>query len=194
MDLVIGLTGPNAAGKGEVAAYLKERGFAIHSLSDIVREEAAAHKLPPEREHLIRVGNLLRQKGGAGVLAERILPRLRGLSIVDSIRNPVEVRVLREKLARFVLVGVKAPVGLRFRRGLSRSRPGDPRTIEEFEAREREENATDPEGQQLDATFRLADRVVDNSGSLEGLRRAVDRILAENGVSSGSRSDLLGTA
>ena len=42
MALVIGLTGPNAAGKGEVANHLEARGFRLHSLSDIVREEAAA--------------------------------------------------------------------------------------------------------------------------------------------------------
>ena len=55
MNLVLGLTGPNAAGKGELAAYLSEQGFQVHSLSDIVREAAAAEGLPPEREHLIRI-------------------------------------------------------------------------------------------------------------------------------------------
>ena len=47
MGLVLGITGPNAAGKGEVSAHLKTRGFDVHSLSDIVREEAAARNLPP---------------------------------------------------------------------------------------------------------------------------------------------------
>ena len=62
MSLVIGLTGPNASGKGEVGDYLAQRGFKLHSLSDIVREEAAAHGLAPEREHLIRIGNELRRQ------------------------------------------------------------------------------------------------------------------------------------
>ena len=34
---MIGLAGPNAAGKGEVARILQERGYAYHSLSDGVR-------------------------------------------------------------------------------------------------------------------------------------------------------------
>src|SRR5678816_1152797 len=76
MGLVLGITGPNAAGKGEVSAYLKTQGFDVHSLSDIVREEAAALGLPPERAHLIRIGTLLRETGGLGVLAERLIPRL----------------------------------------------------------------------------------------------------------------------
>jgi hypothetical protein len=123
--MVLGLTGPNAAGKGEVADYLRARGFTVHSLSDVVREEARLRGLPPEREHLIRVGNLLRKQSGAGVLAERILPRLGARMVVDSVRNPAEVTVLR-RLPRFVLLGVDAPVEVRFERSLRRARPGDP--------------------------------------------------------------------
>lgn len=178
---VVGLTGPNAAGKGEVAAHLRRRGFTCHSLSDVVREEAAAQGLPPEREHLIRIGNDLRDAGGAGVLAERILPRLTGFAVVDSIRNPVEVEVLRT-LPRFLLVGVDAPVEVRFRRSVSRSRIGDPTTLEEFKAREIQENSADPNGQQLGATLRLADVILSNSGDLHDLRSEVDRVLATHGI------------
>jgi len=174
---VVGLTGSNAAGKGEVAAYLEQAGFSGHSLSDIVREEAALSGLPPEREHLIRTGTLLRREYGAGVLAERILPRLCGREVVDSIRNPAEVAVLRG-LPCFVLLGVRATVDRRFRRARLRARPGDPRTLEEFEERERQENTDDPAAQQLSATFALADRVVDNDGDLPALHAAVDRVLA----------------
>ena len=176
MKIVLGLTGPNAAGKGEVAACLRGRGFAVHSLSDVVREEAAARGLPPERAHLIRIGNLLREEGGPGILATRILPRLGHRDVVDSIRSPGEVEVLRG-LPSFVLLAVRAPVEVRFRRALARGRPGDPRTLEEFQARERQENAADPWSQQLDATFRLADRVLDNDGGLDRLGQAVERLL-----------------
>lgn len=176
MKLVLGLTGSNAAGKGEVAAYLTSKKFMVHSLSDVVREEAAARGLPPEREHLIRIGNELRERGGAGVLAERILSRLGGREIVDSIRNPSEVAVLR-RLPQFVLVGVSASLEVRFRRSLERGRPGDPRTLEEFRQREEQENTRDPNAQRLEATFRLADQVLENDGDLEELHRAVDRLL-----------------
>lgn len=178
MRIVLGLTGPNAAGKGEVAAYLERLGFAVHSLSDVVREEAAARGLLPEREHLIRVGNLLREASGAGALAERILPRLGQRDVVDSIRNPAEVEVLR-RLDHFVLVGVRAPIELRFQRSLGRGRPGDPSSLQRFREREDQENSTDPSAQQLAATFALADRVLDNASGLDALQRAVDRLLEE---------------
>jgi dephospho-CoA kinase len=186
MGLVLGITGPNAAGKGEVSAHLKTRGFDVHSLSDIVREEAAARNLPPEREHLIRIGTLLREQGGLGVLAERLIPRLGARDVVDSIRNPAEVEVLR-RVPGFVLVGVDAPAELRYARSRSRARPGDPESLAEFMARERQENSANPAGQQLEATIALADRLVQNSGDLDDLHLAIDELLRrlETGARAG---------
>jgi dephospho-CoA kinase len=181
MGLVLGVTGPNAAGKGEVSEYLRTWGFAIHSLSDIVREEAAARGLPPEREHLIRVGTLLREQGGLGVLAERLLPRLGGWDAVDSIRNPAEVETLR-KVPGFVLIGVDAPAKLRFSRSRLRARPGDPDSFAEFTVKEQQENSANPAGQQLRATIALADRVLDNNGDLDLLHRKVDDLLRSLGA------------
>jgi len=185
MGLVLGITGPNAAGKGEVSAHLKTRGFTVHSLSDIVREEAAARNLPPEREHLIRIGTLLREQGGLGVLAERLIPRLGARDVVDSIRNPAEVAALR-RVPGFVLVGVDAPAELRFTRSRSRARPGDPDSFPEFVDRERQENSANPAGQQLAATFALADRVVLNNGDLRDLRVGIDDLLRALGTAAGA--------
>ena len=186
MGLVLGITGPNAAGKGEVSEYLRSQGLTVHSLSDIVREEAAARGLPPEREHLIRIGTLLRENGGLGVLAERLLPRLQGWDVVDSIRNPAEVDTLRS-IPGFVLLGVDAPVEVRYARSRSRSRPGDPQSFAEFAARERQENSATPAGQQLAATFALADRVIENDGDLDALRVQVDGLLQALGAVPGAR-------
>ena len=172
------MTGANASGKGEVAAHLRSLGFGVHSLSDIVREEAARRGLPPEREHLIRIGNLLRREYGAGALAGRILPRLGERAVVDSIRNPAEVAELRS-VPHFRLLGVRAAVQRRFARSLGRGRPGDPATLEEFLERERQENADDPAAQRLDATLLLADRVIDNDDDLPALHAAIDAVIED---------------
>jgi len=142
--LVVGLTGPNAAGKGEAARYLVSRGLTYHSLSDIIREEVAAKSLPPTRENLIEMGNALRQSCGAAILAERTLARLTGRDVVDSIRNPSEVTALRRDPS-FVLVAVDAPIELRFARSRSRARPGDGDSIHEFAAREERERGSEIE-------------------------------------------------
>lgn len=176
---VVGLTGPNAAGKGEVARYLQELGFAYFSLSDVVREEATQRGLDHSRENLIRTGNDLRALHGVGVLADRVVARLAGRGIVDSIRSPGEVEVLR-RVSGFVLLGVDAPIALRFERSSRRGRLGDGSTLEEFARKETLENTTDPAAQQLRATFELADLVVENSGTLEELRV---RVAASLGLS-----------
>jgi len=188
--LVLGLTGSNAAGKGEVAEHLHRHGFSVHSLSDVVREETLARGLDPDRVHLIRIGNELRRIRGPGILAERILDRLGRRDVVDSIRNPAEVSVLRD-IPHFVLIGVVAPVEVRFRRALSRARPGDPQTLDEFRQRESQENTSDPNAQRLDATLELADHVVTNAGSLDELREELDALVADldgRGRSSGRAS------
>ena len=178
--MIIGLTGPNAAGKGEVAAYLVSRGYAYHSLSDVLREDLERAGLPPTRENLIARGNELRAGRGSGVLAEMILGRLVGHDVVDSIRNPAEVDVLR-RLPGFTLLGVDAPIQVRFGRAVQRGRPGDGLTLEEFQAKEARENSPDQTRQQLARTFALADRTITNAGDISELRGRVDAVLAEIG-------------
>ncbi len=177
------MTGPNASGKGAVCRFLATLGFEVHSLSDVIREEAVRRNLPPEREHLIRLGNEMREIGGPGALATGILEELGERAVIDSIRNPAEVAVLR-RLPRFVLLGVRAPVELRFARSVRRARPGDPTTLEDFKAREEQENSSDLAAQQLDATFALADHYVDNDGDLDQLEGRIRGLLAKIGVAA----------
>ena len=174
----LGLTGPNSSGKGEIAAHLQSHhGYSAVSLSDVLRDEARQRGLDPVRGVLIPLGNELRARLGPGALAELVLPRLQPLTLVDSIRNPEEVAVLR-RLPGFVLLGVEAPLPLRFERSLERARPGDPHSLAEFGAREEQENSSDPKAQQLRATAALADHVVSNAGTLGDLHDAVDMLLA----------------
>lgn len=177
--LVIGLTGPNAAGKGEVAAALAALGFAYHSLSDVVREEAVARGRTTGRDDLIVTGNELRREGGPGTLAERMLPRLGDRDVVDSIRNPAEAQVLRG-LPGFVLLGVTAPPELRFERARARGGRGDAvADLRAFLDKEAEEDTDEHTAQRLTATFALADRVLYNDGDLDALRAAVAALVEE---------------
>src|SRR6476646_5456417 len=108
--MIIGLTGKNAAGKGEVATYLKDKSFYYYSLSDAIREELEHRKVPITRDSLIATGNELRETFGADILARRTLEKIdpNRNYIVDSIRNPAEVVTLR-KSNRFVLLNIDAP-------------------------------------------------------------------------------------
>jgi dephospho-CoA kinase len=156
--------------------YLASLGFTVHSLSDVVRDEATRQGLDHGRDSLIRVGVELRTQGGPGALARRVLKRLKDRAVVDSIRNPGEVEVLR-RLPRFVLFGIDAPQALRFQRSLLRGRLGDGTTREEFARKEERENSTTRAGQQLMATLAQADLVIDNAGTIEDLRQKVRQAL-----------------
>jgi len=177
--LLIGLTSRNAAGKDEVARYLVEhRGFVYFSLSDILREELKKKGLPVTRDNLIAEGNAQRKAKGAGVLAEIALAGLEGVkeAVVVSIRNPGEVDVLRRR-EDFILVGVDAPVHLRYERAKARSRSDDAKTLEEFIRDEQAELAGKENEQQLEEVFRMSDVVIVNDGTLEELYTKVEDIL-----------------
>lgn len=169
--MIIGLTGRNGAGKGEVAKVLQEAGFHYHSLSDIIRDEIRRKKLPVTRERLIETGTRLRKTEGLGVLAERTLKKLSTDRnyVVDSIRNPEEVKVLRRR-EDFFLFNVTAPRPVRFNRIKARKRENDPRNLPDFVRLEKKEfKGADPAGQQLLATEKLADALIPNAKTLERL-------------------------
>jgi dephospho-CoA kinase len=180
MKLVLGVTGPNAAGKGVISDYLRTQGFTIHSLSDIVREESAARGFAPEREHLIRIGTMLREQGGPGILAERLIPRLGGPS---SIRcNPAEVEAPpRGAEGSSSSAWIAGRAALRASR--DRARPGDPESLAEFLGRSARKAApTLPANSS--APRSLADRVVENGGDLPTLHATVEEILRSFGAFS----------
>lgn len=172
----IGLTGPNAAGKGLASKFFIERGFAYFSLSDVVREEAKKMNLSTSRDDLIFVGTKLREKFGLSVLAERTTYKLKEKNIVDSFRHPAEVNYFRENVLFFYLLGIDASPDLRYERAKKRMREGDSiGSFEDFLKKEESENS-DGAGQQLKKTFQLADEIVENSGSKDDLNKKLEPI------------------
>src|SRR3989338_3122978 len=124
--MIIGLTGKNAAVKGEIAKHLQNKGFAGFSLSDALRDEASKRGLDHSRDTLIRLGTEMREKFGNSILAKKINEKIRDLKeqgkknfVVDSIRNPGEIKELR-KNEEFILVAVHSDDKIRFQRLLRR--------------------------------------------------------------------------
>jgi dCMP deaminase len=174
--MIVGVAGLNGAGKSAVVQFLAERSFVAVSLSDEIRGELQARGLRESRTEMIRVGRELRQQEGVDALARRVLGRLKREQnyVVDSIRHPAEVNVLRELGRHFRLVWVDADEGLRFDRIKSRDRSGDPRSLEELRRLEGIElESADPAGQQLLAVKALADEIIVNDGTLEDLHATV---------------------
>jgi dephospho-CoA kinase len=173
---LIGLTGTNGSGKGEAASYFKTRGYAYFSLSDIIRDELVQEGRETTRDNLIQKGNELREKHGANILAIRVMDRVMGKSVIDSIRNPREVEYFKAQ-ENFILLAIDAPVEIRYTRVQQRGRNESVSSLPEFIAKEQEEMTQKEKGQQLEECMRMADYRVTNEGSLEAFFKKLEKFL-----------------
>lgn len=177
MLMIIGLTGNIGAGKGSVADILAEEGFEFHSLSDVIRDEIKSRGEDITRENLTKTAKELRNQGGPGILAKKLIQKLDQDKniIVDSVRHPKEAKILRENLADFILVNVTAPIEICLKRIIARNRENDPKTIEELKTQLDKEN--NDNNQQLDKTAKLANMTIINDSSLDELKDKVLELL-----------------
>lgn len=176
--VLVGLTGRNASGKTTVVQWFAGRGVRTVSCSDSIRAWLAEQGIEESREALIEGGRELRRRGGSGILAEMLLEALGGGdAVIDSIRTPGEVEALRAR-DDFILIEVTAGADSRWARAQGRARPGDPADRATFVAQEEsEEVASDEAGQALVATAEMADLILINEGTVEGLHEDLENLL-----------------
>lgn len=199
--VVFGLTGLKGAGKGTVAREITSRlqaaGRSCRSyvISEAIRRFMATQNVPsPSVEQLQNTANALREANGGGYWAERLAGAIEedgsgDVAIIDGLRNPEEIRVLRERFGdRLYLAAVTAPTLIRWARFRQRSltaegRPNDPKTLEEFLALDdRDRGIGEPSwGQQVDGTIALvpSERVLNNAGELSDLQRWAEGFLSQ---------------
>jgi dephospho-CoA kinase len=114
--------------------------------------------------------------GGADFLAQQVMKKVEGKAVIDSIRNPEEVRFLKSK-KNFILLAIDADVELRYERVKKRGRDESAATLQEFIEKEDEEKTTNPTQQQLHICLEMADFTVLNEGSLEDLYNKLEKFL-----------------
>ena len=197
----VGVTGLPGAGKGAFIELLQplladqEVITRYYSLSDELRAEARRRGLAVERPILRTIANDLRKEHGSGVLSMLVVRKIREelqqlpnaealVVIVDAIRNPEEVHVLRRELdPNFTLVGVEAPLEILVNRIASRARFDEPdEFVQQKEAARRmilgESGKDEPaHGHNIAACVAEADWRVDNSGSLPELAAETQRFI-----------------
>ncbi len=179
MAAVIGLVGRLASGKGTAARYLAERhGAAIVRYSDALREALGLFDLPVSRENMQDLSTILRQRFGENVLARAVARRSREagdrLVVVDGVRRLTDIEGLGE-LPGFCLVSLELDQATRYRRCVDRNENDGDATMpfEKFQERD----TSEAEAQIPDVAAR-AKFTVDNSGTVDDLRRRLDEIVA----------------
>jgi dephospho-CoA kinase len=182
--LMIGIVGPLACGKGEVAEYLRGHfGFVSFTLSHLVHEELDKRGMKDyTRKDLQDVGNDLREQFGDQVLAERAIEKLKKdgvpLIIIEGIRNPGEVKYLK-KQKNFYLISVDADAKVRYARLTYRNKPWDPKNWKEFMKISRRDlgKSEGKSGQQVRKCMDKADFHIRNDKDLAHLYSKMENIM-----------------
>ena len=172
----LALVGTNGSGKSQICAILVKLGFQVISLSDIVRLEIESRGLIKDRDTLVSVANDMKKKHGTSILAERAVELISSEKVVfDSVRHIDEVMFLKKKSV-FIL-GVDAPVEMRYERIYKRGRDTDRVSYKEFLLHDERENDGNSFGQNIYQCLELCDRIITNEGRLVELESKLDSLL-----------------
>lgn len=183
MSIKLGLVGTNGSGKSSASAYLVEKGFVWISLSDVVREEVRRQGLAESRETMIATANTLKGTHGQAFLAKAAFERAEAHGhnqvVFDSIRNEAEVAYLAQHGVR--MIGVDAPVALRFSRICARNRAGDDLDFTTFKKLDDQENLGTSSGQNIYAAMEACQEHLINDGDLADFLQNIERIIVASG-------------
>lgn len=185
--MIIGVVGKIAAGKTTIAKMLEEKGFCrvscseplIDLLTGRIDEYSWVPEIPerrePTRDNLIEYGRHLKATYGGDILIRLALDKKRDCenTVIDGVRSMEEVLAIKDRGG--LVVYVEAPPEIRYERLIQRKADKDSviTSYEDFlemdEAEEKLYHTT---------TLReIADIVIDNSGSLDDLRRKVEKFI-----------------
>ncbi len=190
--MIIGVVGKIAAGKTTIAKFLEEFGFCriscseplIDLLTHKVDEYSWIPELPkksePSREKLIEYGKYLKDRYGEDILIRLTLDKKRHCRdvVIDGVRSKGEIEAIKKRGGLIIYVDAKPE--LRYER-LVRRKASKDREIKSFE----DFMAMDDAEERLYQTSTLknmANIIVENNGTLEDLRKAVESIITELGA------------
>jgi dephospho-CoA kinase len=182
--LIVCLTGMPGAGKSSVACFLKEKGFMVVTMGDVIREEAKRQGLEPTDVNLGKMMLKLRQDFGPGAVGQIVLQKLArdddnnnnnsSNVVVDGIRSVAEVEVLK-KVGHVRLLAIHASQDTRFKHLRRRGRADAPSDSDEFSGRDKRELSVG-----VSEAIALANEMISNNDlTLEQLKLRAYSIVKE---------------
>ncbi len=176
MKIIVG-AGMPGSGKGLLTKAASELGLPIIILGDLVREKAKEWGISP-----LEAGQRIRDENGPAGVAKLALEKLKGIKgdvvYIDGVRSRHEIEEFK-KLGDVVVIAIHASPKVRFKRLYKRGRPDDPKTWEEFVARDEKELSRG-----LAKVIARADFVIDNNDEgeetvykecIEKIKKALNR-------------------
>ena len=160
-ELIVCLTGMPGSGKSTIVSALKARGIEALNLGDGVRAEAKRRNLELSGDNLGKLMLELREKNGAGAIAELLTEQIKNsqskVIIIDGVRSTAEIEVLKN-IGSVKLLSIEASSDTRYKFLSTRGRSDDPTTIEKFEERDNREL-----GVGIGESIAIADETISNS-------------------------------
>ena len=166
--------GMPGSGKEEFLKCCQARGAKVVRMGDIVRAKAKEFGLDSSDTSVGNLANEERKRYGMDIWAKRTIPFVGGdLVVIDGARGMDEIRAFKHAFGEDLqIVAIHASPKVRFERLRARARPDSPAKLSDFETRDRRELDWG-----LGEVIALADHTVDNSSTIEDLRKGVDRLL-----------------
>lgn len=184
--VIICLTGMPGAGKSTVANSLKEKGFLVITMGDMIREEALRQELALDDANLGRLMIKLRNDIGPGAVAELVVKKISTLVaatsspehpivlILDGVRSMAEVDVLK-RISYLKILAIHASADIRFAHIKERKRSDAPVAQDGFMMRDRRELDVG-----ISDVIALADEVISNNNlSINQLKTAALEIVVK---------------
>lgn len=179
--MIIGVTGTNGSGKGEVAEYLaKEKEFTHFSARAAIVAEIERRGLPVNRDTMTSVSIDMRAKNGADSIMRSLYEEAiakGGNAVIESIREVPGAEFL--KAHDGFLIAVDADKKIRYARIIKRGSSTDYVDFDTFVAQEnREMQNADLAKQNVRKVMELADITLENNGTLRDLHEKIDAVLS----------------
>lgn len=174
--IVVGLAGMPGSGKSLVVAAARLGGYDVVVMGDVIREETKKRGFELNPKNIGDVMLELREKFGAGVVADRCIRKIErkksGKVIVDGIRSLSEVNVFRKHFSKFSLIAVHSSSEARFNRLYRRHRSDDPDGWELFHERDMREL-----GVGLGNAIAMAEHIIVNENNRNIAKANAKRVL-----------------
>jgi dephospho-CoA kinase len=170
------VTGMPGSGKSLVSDFLRQKGFVVYSMGDIVREIAEERGVEKTSENLLKIASEIRERYGRDGVAKLMVEKIKRDApakdiVIDGVRAISEAKLLLQLSSCVHLIAVHASPLTRFKRILKRRRTGDPSTINEFVYRDLKELSFG-----LGDVIAISDIIIVNEGSPSEIRVSLDKM------------------
>jgi len=169
------VTGMAGSGKTTLARLLREKGYRIITMGDVIRHEVRMRNQEPTPENLGRMAEAIRRTGGDAAVARKCVPLIIGEPsskvAIDGIRSLEEVEVFKEAF-KTVLIAVHASPETRYQRLKKRGRSDDPPNRQVFRERDQRELRFG-----IGNAIALSDYIIRNNDDIENLKRELDELM-----------------